>query len=55
LNGFQIAGFVPAGDVQLYNPGVARHPSGGGFTTYWTFAVTYFIAALLMFVIFGPK
>ena len=30
-------------------------PAVGGFTTYWTFAVTYFIAALLLFVIFGPK
>ncbi len=30
-------------------------PAVGGFTTYWTFAVTYFIAALLLFVVFGPK
>lgn len=30
-------------------------PGAGGVTTYWIFAVTYFIAASLLFVIFGPK
>jgi hypothetical protein len=30
-------------------------PAVGGFITYWCFAVTYFSAALLLFVIFGPK
>ena len=30
-------------------------PAVGGFTTYWTFAMTYFTSALLLFVIFGPK
>ena len=30
-------------------------PAVGGVTTYWVFAVSYFIAALLLFVIFGPK
>jgi hypothetical protein len=30
-------------------------PAVGGFITYWTFAVTYFTTALLMFAIFGPK
>ena len=30
-------------------------PAVGGFITYWAFAVSYFIAALLLFVIFGPK
>lgn len=30
-------------------------PAIGGFTTYWTFAVAYFTAALLLFVIFGPR
>lgn len=30
-------------------------PAVGGITTYWVFAVTYFIAASLLFVFFGPK
>lgn len=30
-------------------------PAAGGVTTYWIFAAIYFIAALLLFVIFGPK
>lgn len=30
-------------------------PLAGGVGTYWAFAGTYFCAALLMFVIFGPK
>lgn len=30
-------------------------PAVGGLIAYWTFAVTYFTAALLLFVIFGPK
>jgi hypothetical protein len=30
-------------------------PSVGGVTTYWVFALTYFCAASLLFVIFGPK
>lgn len=30
-------------------------PNVGGVTTYWIFAITYFIAASLLFVIFGPK
>ena len=30
-------------------------PVAGGVTTYWVFAITYFIAALLLFVDFGPK
>jgi hypothetical protein len=30
-------------------------PAVGGVTTYWVFALTYFSAALLLFVIFGPK
>jgi hypothetical protein len=30
-------------------------PNMGGVTTYWTFAMAYFIAALLLFVVFGPK
>ena len=30
-------------------------PVAGGVTTYWVFAVVYFIAALLLFVAFGPK
>lgn len=30
-------------------------PNVGGVTTYWIFAISYFIAALLLFVAFGPK
>lgn len=30
-------------------------PVVGGVATYWTFALTYFSTALLLFVIFGPK
>lgn len=30
-------------------------PTVGGFITYWVFAVSYFTAALLLFVYFGPK
>ena len=30
-------------------------PAVGGFTTYWVFAVSYFSAALGLFLIFGPK
>jgi len=30
-------------------------PNVGGVTTYWIFAILYFIAALLLFVVFGPK
>ena len=30
-------------------------PTVGGFITYWVFAVSYFTAALLLFVVFGPK
>jgi hypothetical protein len=30
-------------------------PVAGGVTTYWVFAILYFIAGLLLFVIFGPK
>jgi hypothetical protein len=30
-------------------------PGVGGVATYWSFAISYFIAALLLFVIFGPK
>lgn len=30
-------------------------PVAGGVTTYWVFAITYFVAALLLFLAFGPK
>jgi hypothetical protein len=30
-------------------------PAVGGFVTYWAFAISYFTAALMLFVIFGPK
>jgi hypothetical protein len=30
-------------------------PVAGGVTTYWIFALSYFSAALLLFVAFGPK
>lgn len=30
-------------------------PNVGGVTTYWIFAIAYFIAAALLFVTFGPK
>lgn len=30
-------------------------PNVGGVTTYWIFAIAYFIAASLLFVVFGPK
>ena len=30
-------------------------PAVAGVATFWTFAVAYFIAALLLFMIFGPK
>lgn len=30
-------------------------PAVGGFITYWAFAVSYFVSAMLMFLIFGPK
>ena len=30
-------------------------PAAGGVATYWTFAVTYFITASLLFAVFGPK
>jgi hypothetical protein len=31
------------------------NPVDGGLTVYWIFAICYFVAALLLFVIFGPK
>lgn len=30
-------------------------PTVGGPTTYWAFALTYFTAALVLFIIFGPR
>lgn len=30
-------------------------PAVGGVTTYWIFAIAYFLAALLLFLVFGPR
>ena len=30
-------------------------PTVGGAPTYWAFALTYFCAALILFLVFGPK
>ena len=31
------------------------NPIDGGLTVYWIFAASYFVAALLMYLLFGPK
>ena len=31
------------------------NPIDGGLTVYWIFAASYFVASLLLFVVFGPK
>ena len=52
------SGFLVLGLQLMFNTSILVlpiTPGVGGVATYWAFAVTFFIATSLLFVIFGPK